>query len=52
MIEKRQNHVRFNEKGNPAYSNKDNDSDQNIYAYMVRMSVNDECRSANFGDSS
>ena len=29
-----------------------NNSDQEIYAYMARMYGNDECPSANFGDSS
>ena len=28
-----------------------NNSDQNIYAYMERISGNDECPSVNFGDS-
>ena len=44
--------VRFNEKGHCAYNNGENNSDQKIYAYMARISGNDECRSEKFGDSS
>ena len=45
--EKRQNQVRFNEKGNCACDNGKNDIDQNIYASMARMSSKDECLSEN-----
>ena len=31
--------------------NGENNSDQKIYAYMARMSDNDECLGENFGDS-
>ena len=49
---KQQNKVRFNGKGDRACNNSKNNSDQNIYASMARMSRNDECSSQNFGDSS
>ena len=42
----------FNEKGNCACDNNENNSDQKIYASMARMSGNDECPSRDFGDSS
>ena len=38
--DKWQNQVRFNKKGNRACDNGKNNSDQNIYAYMARMSYN------------
>ena len=50
--EKRQKQVRFNEKGNCACGNVENNSDQKIYAYMARMYGNDKCLGGNFGDSS
>ena len=50
--EKQRNQVCFNEKGNRACNNGENNSEQNIYASMARMSSNDECPSGNFGDSS
>ena len=50
--EKRQKQAIFIEKGNCTCGNRENNSDQNIYAYMARMSVNDECTSGNFGKSS
>ena len=40
--EKRQNQVRFNEKGNCTCYNSENNSNQKIYAYMPWMSINDE----------
>ena len=43
--------VCFNEKGNCACNNGKDNSDQNIYAYIARMSVNDECPNGDFGDS-
>ena len=49
--EKRQKQVRFNEKGDRACNNSKNNNDQEIYAYMSRMSGYDKCPSANFGDS-
>ena len=39
--EKRRNQVRFNEKGNRACDNGENNSDQNIYASMASMYSND-----------
>ena len=50
--EKRRKKIRFNEKGNHECNNSKNNSDQNIYVYMARMSSNDEFLSGNFGDSS
>ena len=50
--EKRRKQVLFNEKVNCACDNAKNNSDQNVYASMARMSSNDECPSGNFGDSS
>ena len=50
--EKRPKQVRFNEKSNCACGNGKNNSDQEIYAFMERMSDNDKCPSENFGDSS
>ena len=50
--EKQRNQVRFNEKGNSACKNSENNSDQKIYAYMARISGNDECPSEKIGDSS
>ena len=50
--EKWQKKVCFNEKGNHACDNGKNNIDQNIYAYMARMSSNDECSSEKYGDSS
>ena len=45
--EKRRNQVRFNEKGNRLCNNRENNSDQKIYAYMTRMSGSDEFPSKN-----
>ena len=33
------------------YNNVENNNDQMVYAYMARMSDNDECPIRNFGDS-
>ena len=49
--EKRRRQVNFNEKGNRECDNGKNNSDQNIYVSMARMSSNDECSSENYGDS-
>ena len=49
---KQRKQVHLNEKGNSACDNDKNNSDQNIYASMARMSDNDEYPSENFGDSS
>ena len=45
--EKRRKQVRFNEKGNPACDNGENNSDQRIYASMVHTSSNDKRSSKN-----
>ena len=50
--EKRLKQVRFNEMCNHACDNGKNNSDQKIYASMVRMSSNDKFSSENYGDSS
>ena len=49
---KRRNQVSFNEKGNCACDNGKNNDNQNIYASMARMSINDKRSSENYGDSS
>ena len=49
--EKRLKQVRFNEKGNRACNKGKNNDDHKIYAYMARMSSNDERSSAKYGDS-
>ena len=50
--EKRRNQVRFNEKGNRACDNGENNDNHKIYAYMARISSNDERSSEKYGDSS
>ena len=50
--EKRRGQVRFNEKGNRACDNGENNDDQKIYTYMARMSSNDKRSSEKYGDSS
>ena len=50
--EKRLRQVRFNEKGNHACDNGENNDDHKIYASMARMSINDERSSEKYGDSS
>ena len=42
-IEKQKNQLHLNEKGNRACESGKNNSEQKIYAYMERMSGNDEC---------
>ena len=49
--EKRRKHVLFNEKGNRACNNDENNYDQKIYAYMAQISSNDERSSEKYGDS-
>ena len=44
MIAKCPKQVCFNEKVNRACENGENNSDCKIYAYMARMSSNDECK--------
>ena len=48
---KRLKKVRFNEKGNRAYDNGEDDNDHNIYVSMARMSSDDEHESKEYGDS-
>ena len=50
--EKRRKSVRFNEKGNRTCDNREDENDHNIYAYMARMSSDDERKSGEYGDSS
>ena len=50
--EKRQMQVLFNEKGNHACNNGENNDDHKIYASMERMSSNDKGSSEKYGDSS
>ena len=49
--EKRSKQVCFNEKGNRACDNSKNNDDHKIYAYMARMSSDDERKSVKYGDS-
>ena len=49
--EKRQRQVRFNEKGNRSCDNGKDANDHKIYASMARMSINDEHKSGEYGDS-
>ena len=48
---KRRKKVHFNEKGNRACDNGENDDDHKIYASMARMSSDDERESIEYGDS-
>ena len=50
--EKRRKSVRFNEKGDRACDNGEDDNDHKIYASMARMYSNDERESKECGDSS
>ena len=49
--EKERKQVRFNEKGNCACDNGENNDNHKIYASMARMSSDDERKSGNYGDS-
>ena len=49
--EKRRKQVRFNEKGNCACNNSEDDNDHKIYISMARMSSDDEQKSGVYGDS-
>ena len=49
--EKRRKQVRFNEKCNRACDNGENDDDHKIYASMAQMSIDDEHKSGEYGDS-
>ena len=50
--EKRRKQVRFNDKGNRACDNGENNDDHKIYASMARMSSDDERKIVKYGDSS
>ena len=50
--EKRRNQVHFNEKGNRACNNGEDNDDHKIYASMARMSSDAERKSVKYGDSS
>ena len=50
--EKRRKQVSFNEKGNRACDNGENNYDNKIYESMERMSSDDEHKSVKYGDSS
>ena len=47
--EKQLKQVRFNEKGNRACDNGENDDDHKIYASMAKMSSDDERKSVKYG---
>ena len=49
--EKQQKQVRFNEKGNHARDNGENNNGHKIYASMARMSINCERSSEKYGHS-
>ena len=48
----RRNQVRLNEKVNRACDNGEDKDEHKIYAYMARMSSDDEHKSVKYGDSS
>ena len=48
--EKPRNQVRFNEKGNGAYDNGEDNDDHKIYASTARMSSDEERKSVKYGD--
>ena len=50
--EKWRKQVRFNEKGNRACDNGEDNNDHKIYASMAQMSSEDERKSVKYGDSS
>ena len=50
--EKRRKQVRFNEKGNHACDNGEDNDDHKIYPSMEHMSSDDERKSVKYGDSS
>ena len=50
--EKRRKSVRFNEKGNHACDNSDDDNELKVYASIARMSSDDKRESKYYGDSS
>ena len=47
---KRRQSVRFNEKGNCACDNGEDENDHNIYASMARMSSDGKQKSGEYGD--
>ena len=48
--EKRRNQVSFNEIGNCACKNGENNDDHKIYAFMAQMYSNDKRKSVKYGD--
>ena len=48
--EKRRKSVSFNEKGNRACNNGEDDNGHKIYASMAQMSSDDKLKSAEYGD--
>ena len=50
--EKRRKQVHFNEKGNHACNNGEDNDDHKIYTSMAQMCSNDERKSVKYGDSS
>ena len=50
--QKRRKSVHFDEKGNHACDNGEDDNDHQIYASITRMSSDDEHESGDYGDSS
>ena len=50
--QKRHKSEKSKEKGNRACNNSENDDDHKIYAFMARMSSDDERKRKEYGDSS
>ena len=50
--EKRRKQVRFNEKCNCSCTKGEDNNDRKLYAYMARMSSDEERKSVKYGDSS
>ena len=50
--EKKRKKVSFNEKGNSAKENSDDDNDLKVYASMARISNDDVSKNKDYGDSS
>ena len=50
--EKKRKKVSFNEKGNSAKDNSDDDDDLKVYAYMAQMSNDEVSKNKDYGDSS
>ena len=50
--DKRRKQVRFNEKGNPAYKNREYNDDHKVYTSMAQISSDNERKNVKYGDSS